>query len=101
MNTAKIEELKKIAASAAKAYNAERDRLAAIGLKSKERYELLKPLKAIVDATHSEYSKYAKGQINCELVKIIEADRPRREAEARSRSTWKMAKYNAAQAMSA
>ncbi|OGO33086.1 MAG: hypothetical protein A2Z03_02140 [Chloroflexi bacterium RBG_16_56_8] len=97
MNTAKIAELKKIAEQAGAAHEAEKNRLAAQGLKSQVRYELLKPLKASADAAHAEYAKFAKGQISKELNKIIAADLPNRQAAARARSPWKQAKYDAAQ----
>jgi len=94
MNCTKIEELKSIAAAAAAAHDAEQSKLVAMGLKSAERYKLLKPLQTARDETHAVYAKYAKGQINMELVKIIKADRPAKEAAARARSAWKMAKHN-------
>ena len=97
MNQAKINELKAIAAEAGKKYDDEKARLSAIGLKSKERYELLKPLKAAADQAHAEYAKFAKGQIAKELDKIIATDLPNRQAAARARSPWKQAKYDAAQ----
>lgn len=98
MNTAKIEGLKQIAVTAQTAYLAEQARLAALGLNSKARYPLLKTLKAVVDSSHAAYAKYADGQINMELVKIIEADRPNVEAGARARSAWKQAKFDMANA---
>lgn len=98
MNQAKINELKAIAEAAGKAHDDEKARLASLGLKSQARYELLKPLKAAADKAHAEYAQYAKGQIAKELDKIIAADLPNRQAAARARSPWKMAKYQAAQA---
>lgn len=96
MNSAKIEALKEVAAAANAAYTTEQARLVAAGVKSNDRYLLLKPLKAAADAAHAAYSKSAKGQINRTLVAIIEADRPAREAGARARSAWKQAKFDAA-----
>lgn len=93
VNAAKIEALKQVAAVAQAAFEAEKDRLTALGFKSKERYEALKGLKADLDAKHAAYVKFAKGEIRTELDKIIEADRPAREAAARARSPWKQAKY--------
>ena len=93
MNRTKIEELKAVADAAAAAHDAEQSRLVAAGLKSAERYKLLKPLQTARDDAHAVYAKYAKGQINRELVKIINADRPIKEAAARARSAWKMAKF--------
>ena len=98
MNEAKINELKAIAAAAGKAHEAEKIRLAAQGLKSQARYELLKHLKAAADTAHAEYAKFAKGQIAKELDKIIAVDLPVRQAAARASSPWKQAKYDAAQA---
>jgi hypothetical protein len=92
---AKIEALKQAAAEATAAHDAERDRLAALGLKSGERYLLLKPLKAAADAAHAEYVKAAHGAIKGELNKIIRADAPARAAAARARSPWKQAKFDA------
>lgn len=96
MNTTKIAALRQTLDGAVAAHDAERDRLAALGLNSKARYELLKPLKAAVDSANSDLNKFAKSQINRELDKIIEANRPAREAAARARSPWKQAKFDAA-----
>ena len=98
MNTTKIAALKQALDSAVAAHDAERDRLAAAGLNSKARYEQLKPLKAAVDAANSAYVKFTHGQIRRELDTIIEAGRPAREADARDRSPWKQAKFDAANA---
>ena len=98
MNKAKINELKTVAESAMLAYTAEQARLVAAGFKSSERYNMLKDLKSAADTAHAVYAKYTKGQINRELVKIIEADRPHKEAAARARSAWETAKYNQASA---
>ena len=97
MNTVKIEALKQVASEAGAAYTMEQARLVALGLRSKERYSILKNLKAAADTAHAEYSKFAKGQINRALAAIIAADKPARDAGARGRSAWKMAKFNAAQ----
>ncbi len=96
MNHTKINELKQAAEAAHAAYTTEQARLVEAGFKSAERYAMLKDLKAASDAAHAAYAKYAKGQINRELVRIIEADRPAREAGARARSAWKQAKFDAA-----
>ena len=95
MNRTKIAELKLAAETANAAYTTEQSRLVAAGFKSAERYQMLKDLKAAADTAHAVYAKYAKGQINRELVKIIETDRPAREAGARARSAWKAAKHAA------
>lgn len=86
MNQAKINELKAASEVAHAAYNEEMTRLVAAGFKSKERYELLKPLKAAADAAHLTYSKYAKGQIARELDKIIAAQTPAQRAEGLRRA---------------
>lgn len=96
MNITKIDELKQVLDAAVAAHDAERDRLAAAGLKSAERYLLLKPLKAAVDAANRAYVDFSHGQIRGELDAIIEADRPARESAARMRSQWKQAKFTAA-----
>ena len=96
MNKAKINTLKAASEVAHAALYAKQAELVAAGLKSNERYMVLKDLKAAVDKAHAEYSKFAKGQINQALVAIIEADRPAREAAARARSPWKQAKFDAA-----
>lgn len=95
MNHTQIAALKAAAAQAEAAYVAEKTRLTGAGFKSNERYALLKDLKAAADTACSVYAKYAKGQISRELCKIIAADRPARDAEARARSPWKQAKFDA------
>lgn len=70
MNKAKIEQLKAVLDAASNAYNAKKDELVATGLNSKQRYEVLKPLKAAEDAANAEYVKYTHGQIKRELHKI-------------------------------
>lgn len=86
MNQAKIAELKKALDAAVAAYNGERDHLIAAGLKSKERYEQLKPLKAVVDAANSEYVKFTHGQIKGELDAIIAKQTPAQRAEGLRRA---------------
>lgn len=86
MNQVKINELKAASEVAHAALYAEQARLTEQGLKSKERYELLKPLKAAADAAHLTYSKYAKGQISRELDKIIAAQTPAQRAEGLRRA---------------
>lgn len=96
MNQAKIDQLKQAAKKANDAYSCEKARLVALGMKSQERYTLLKELKAVADSAHAEYVKYTHGQIKGELDKIIAADLPARQAAARARSAWKQAKFEAA-----
>lgn len=86
MNHTQIEALKQVSATAHRALNAEQDRLVAAGFKSKERYAMLKDLKAVADKAHAEYSKFAKGQISRELDKIIAAQTPAQRAEGLSRA---------------
>ena len=96
MNRTQIEALKQVAETAQAAYTAEQARLVAAGFKSADRYAMLKDLKAAADKAHAEYAKFAKGQINRELCKIIAADRPAKQAGERARSAWKQAKFDAA-----
>jgi hypothetical protein len=95
MNQAQIATLKQAAAQANEAYTTEQARLVEAGLKSKARYELLKPLKAAADSTAATWAAAVKGKIRKELNKIIREDAPIRAAAARARSPWKMAKYQA------
>ncbi len=95
MNQAKIDTLKRASEAANGAYESEKARLTAAGLKSQERYAALAPLKASADKAHTAYSKYAANEIKSELDKIINEDRPAREAAARARSPWKQAKFEA------
>lgn len=98
MNNAKIADLKQVLDAAVAVHDTERERLAAAGLKSGERYLWLKPLKAAVDAANRAYVDYAHRQIRSELDQIIAEDRPAREAAARGRSPWKQAKFDARRA---
>lgn len=84
--------LKEVLDQATAAYNAEQARLVEAGLKSKERYEALKPLKAAQDAANRAYVAAAHGSIKKELNKIIAADAPARRAEKLARSPWQQAK---------
>lgn len=84
--------LKQALDQATAAYNAEQARLVEAGLKSKERYEALKPLKASQDAANSAYVAAAHGAVRKGLNQIIAADAPARRAEKLARSPWKQAK---------
>ena len=86
MNQAKIDTLKQVAAKAHEAYTTEQTRLVEAGVKSQERYTMLKDLKAAADKAHAEYSKFAKGQIARELDKIIAAQTPAQRAEGLRRA---------------
>ena len=86
MNTTKIAALKQVLAVAAAAHDGERDRLAALGLKSGERYLVLKPLKAAVDTANAAYVKFTHGQISGELDRIIAAQTPAQRAEGLRRA---------------
>lgn len=77
---------------ATEAYNQEQTRMIKAGLKSKERYEALKPLKAAQDAANSAYVAAAHGAVRKELNKIIAASAPARRAEKLARSPWKQVK---------
>jgi len=88
-----VQSLKQAAQAALASHDAERDRLAALGLNSQERYALLKPFKTAADTAHAAYVKFTHGQIKGELDAIIRADAPARAAAARSRSPWKQAKF--------
>ncbi len=91
----KTADLKKTLDGATMAYEAEINRLIAAGIKSNDRYEALKPLKAAQDAANSAYVKAAHTDVRKGLNKIIAADAPRRRAEKLSRSAWKRAKAEA------
>jgi len=86
MNQAKINELKQSSEVAHAAYENEKARLTAAGLKSQDRYTMLKDLKATADKAHTEYSKFAKDQISKELDKIIAAQTPAQRAEGLRRA---------------
>lgn len=91
MNKA-IQSLKERADAAVAAYQAENARLAALGMKSRDRYEACRPLKAAQDAAWAAYVKGSHAGVKRELDKIIVADRPARKAAEFSRSAWKRAK---------
>ena len=93
---ATVNTLKQALDTAHAAYVAEQTRLVAAGLKSKERYEALKPLKAAEDAANAAYVAAANGAIRKECQKIIAADAPARHAAKLARSPWKQAKAAAA-----
>lgn len=95
MDTTKIAALKQVLDAAQAVYVAEQGRLTAAGLKSRQRYEQLKPLKDAVDAANYAYVKFTHGQIGRELNAIIASGRPARDAAARARSPWKQAKFEA------
>jgi hypothetical protein len=90
--TATRQELKQSAEALAAAYHAEVARLTAAGLKSKERYEALKPMKAELDAAWKLHVSAAHKHVKSELNKIIAADAPRLRNEKLARSPWKQAK---------
>jgi hypothetical protein len=92
MTLTQIAVLKQTLDQATEAYNAEQARLAAAGLKSKERYGALRPLKAAQDAANSAYVAAAHRAVRAELSKIIAADALVRRAEKLARSPWRQAK---------
>jgi hypothetical protein len=71
MNRIKIAALKQKLDAAVAMHDAERDRLDAAGLKSGERYQMLKPLKASVDAANAEYNRFTVKQIHRAMDAII------------------------------
>lgn len=85
-------ELKQALDAAQAAYLAEQAKLTAQGLKSAQRYELLKPLKAVVDAANAAFVGAAKAAVNKKLDAFIAANAPRVRAEKLARSPWKQAK---------
>ena len=91
-----VADLKQALDTAHAAYVAEQSRLTEAGLKSQERYEALKPLKAVVDAANKAYVAAANSAVANKLDKIISADAPRRRAAKLARSPWKQAKAAAA-----
>lgn len=97
MTTAKIAALKQALAAAAAAYDAEKARLTEAGMKSAQRYEALKPLKAVVDAANAALVKEATSHVRRQLDAIIAAGKPARDAAALARSPWKQAKMAAKQ----
>lgn len=90
--TNQVATLKQALEQATAAYTAEQTRLMAAGLKSQERYEALKPLKAAQDAANKAYVEAAHNVVRKGLNQIIAADAPRRRAEKLARSPWKQAK---------
>lgn len=88
MNQAKINELKEIAEKDGAAYRAEQSRLKEAGFRSKELYELLKPLKSVADASWAKYEQYARNQIKKALDKEIAKQTPaeRKEGKRRAKS---------------
>jgi hypothetical protein len=68
---AKLDALKAAAVPAFAAYEAERVRLVAAGVKSQERYVLLKDLKTKSDQTHAAWVALSNKLINRELDKHI------------------------------
>jgi acyl-CoA-binding protein len=66
-----VADLKAALDAATAAYDSERDRLAAAGLKSKARYEALKPLKAAQDAANEAYVAAANRKVHAGLTAII------------------------------
>jgi len=95
MTTTKIEALKTIAAAALAAHDDEKARLAAAGFNAKAREKALKSLKAAANEAHAAYATAAKGYINAELTKIINAGAADRRAAKIARSPWKQAKQAA------
>ena len=71
-----LEQLKATAAAAWEEYKAAEEAAKASGLKSKERYELLKPLRAKADAAHAAAYDASKKFVMNGLNKIIREAAP-------------------------
>ncbi|HJV73155.1 MAG TPA: hypothetical protein VJ654_02950 [Noviherbaspirillum sp.] len=66
-------------------YEAEKARLVTAGMKSKDRYEALKPLKAAEDAANAALQDAAKRKIHAGLTRIINQGSTESKAEQRAR----------------
>ena len=86
MNTMTIDQLKQASIQAVAVLDAEKARLAAAGVKSQQRYEMLKPLKEYADAVYREYKHAADRYIVRELDKIIASQTPAERAEGLRRA---------------
>jgi len=73
---AKLDALKAAAEPAFAAYEAARLRLVAAGVKSQDRYVLLKELKATSDTTHAAWVALSNKLIKRELDKVIGGETP-------------------------
>ena len=87
--------LKQAAEQAQAAYEDKKAELVSQGLKSQERYALLKDLKAAADAAQGAYAASAKRGIHTELTKIINGGAPALRAAKIARSPWLQAKLAA------
>lgn len=83
----KVNELEAIKNQAHAAYEAKKAELISQGLKSKERYELLKPLKAIEDEANRNYVAAA----NKEAIKVFNEINAECVAEQRAKKEAKRA----------
>lgn len=98
MTTSKIAALKQTAEADQAALVAETARLTTLGMKSADRYQALKSLKAVADASYAVYRTFATAQVYRAMDAVIATNAPARTAAARSRSSWKQAKFYAASA---
>lgn len=89
---ATIASLKIAAEAAAAAYEAEAARLVAAGLKSKERYEALRPLKAEQEATWAAYHKAAANKVVRGFRAIAEEANAEKRAAKLARSPYQRRK---------
>lgn len=89
MNEAKINELKTALDASTAAYEAEKNRLIEAGVKSQDRYTILKPLKTAQDDANSAYVNFANGEVTKGLNALAKAN------PAPKRGTAARAAYNA------
>ena len=89
MNETKINELKAALDASTAAYEAEKNRLVQAGVKSQDRYTILKPLKMAQDAANAEYVNFANGEVTKGLNALAKAN------PAPKRGTPERAVYNA------
>ncbi len=92
MNEDKIQALKQVAEAAFAAHEAKKAELIEAGMNAAQRRKALKSLHEAKNAAHAEYARFAKGEINRELDKIIAAGAEERREAAIARSPWKQAK---------
>ena len=85
MNEAKINELKTALDASTAAYEVEKNRLIEAGVKSQDRYTILKPLKMAQDAANAEYVNFANGEVTKGLNALAKANpAPKRGTPARA-----------------
>jgi len=87
-----INELKIAAEKAHAEYAAEQARLVALGMKSKDRYEALKPFKAAEDAAWGKYREAATKKVIKRVAAHIQQVNAEIHAERLARSPYKQRK---------